>query len=495
MAEDQLRTLIDAVRNRLHQELDAQLSAMADTQTRAVAEARQAAEADAEQRWATRLDAVHAESQRRIEAELETARAGAERTLAAETARARAEAEQAAVESSAAARRQVEESFAAERQRLEAELATARAGADRTLAAETARLRAEAEQAVMESTAAGRRQAEESFKAERQRLEAQLEAARGRAAELEAEQQSTALELARQRQRVSELEAERAQEATRAQELPRAAAASEQPSRLLGAFRALDEAQSLTDLLAATVTGAAAEAPRAAMFVAQGAELREWPVAGIRSLDGGPSSAAGAKAGVLGEALRGRRPAATRAGNGAAAPSFASVGTTGAALAVPLVLDGVPVAILYADEGTDGHSDRPWQPSVEMLGRHAAACAASLTAVRTAQALRLMSGAAGAAAAAPDSSQEELQAARRYARLLVSEIKLYNEGAVRVGRERRDLLVRLDAEIGRARRLYEERVAPSVHGRETVFQQELAHTLADGDPSLLGVPGQQQASW
>ena len=101
---------------------------------------------------------------------------------------------------------------------------------------------------------------------------------------------------------------------------------------------------------------------------------------------------------------------------------------------MPLVLDGIPVAILYADEGTDGHSDRPWQPSVEMLGRHAAACAASLTAVRTAQALRLMSGAGGAAAAAPDSSQEELQAARRYARLLVSEIKLYNEGAVRVGR-------------------------------------------------------------
>ena len=177
----------------------------------------------------------------------------------------------------------------------------------------------------MESTAAGRRQAEESFKAERQRLEAQLEAARGRAAELEAEQQSTALELARQRQRVSELEGERAQASATAQELPRAAAGSEQPSTLLGAFRALDEAQSLTDLLAATVTGAAAEAPRAAMFVAQGAELREWPVAGIRSLDGGPISADSAKAGVLGEALRGRRPAATRAGNGAAAPSFASV--------------------------------------------------------------------------------------------------------------------------------------------------------------------------
>ena len=56
---------------------------------------------------------------------------------------------------------------------------------------------------------------------------------------------------------------------------------------------------------------------------------------------------------------------------------------------------------------------------------------------------------------------EEESSARRYARLLVSEIKLYNESAVRLGRERRDLLTRLGAEIARAQRLYEERVPPS----------------------------------
>jgi hypothetical protein len=68
---------------------------------------------------------------------------------------------------------------------------------------------------------------------------------------------------------------------------------------------------------------------------------------------------------------------------------------------------------------------------------------------------------------------------------------LYNETAVRMGRERRDLLVRLEPEIQRARRLYDERVATSVDGRDTVFQQELAQTLADGDPSLLGAGPQQ----
>ena len=68
----------------------------------------------------------------------------------------------------------------------------------------------------------------------------------------------------------------------------------------------------------------------------------------------------------------------------------------------------------------------------------------------------------------------------------MSEIKLYNESAVRTGREKRDLLNRLAPEIERARRLYEERVSPSIGARATYFQQELIHTLADGDSALMG---------
>jgi hypothetical protein len=110
--------------------------------------------------------------------------------------------------------------------------------------------------------------------------------------------------------------------------------------------------------------------------------------------------------------------------------------------------------------------------------------------------MRLMSGdSSGAASPVSDPGQDDVHAARRYARLLVSEIKLYNESAVRLGRERRDLLLRLEPEIERARRLYDERVASSVNGRDTLFEQELAQTLADGDPSLLGEPGHQRASW
>jgi hypothetical protein len=82
---------------------------------------------------------------------------------------------------------------------------------------------------------------------------------------------------------------------------------------------------------------------------------------------------------------------------------------------------------------------------------------------------------------------EDEASARRYARLLVSEIKLYHESAVLDGRRDRDLATRLGGEITRARVLYEQRVPPHVPQRADLFHDELVRTLADGDASLLEV--------
>ena len=81
---------------------------------------------------------------------------------------------------------------------------------------------------------------------------------------------------------------------------------------------------------------------------------------------------------------------------------------------------------------------------------------------------------------------DEDASALRYARLLISEIKLYHEDAVNEGRRDANLLARLGQEIARARRLYEERVPAEVRGRADHFGQELVRTLANGDPRLLG---------
>lgn len=86
--------------------------------------------------------------------------------------------------------------------------------------------------------------------------------------------------------------------------------------------------------------------------------------------------------------------------------------------------------------------------------------------------------------------------ARRFARLLVSEIKLYNEQKVKEGCSQNNLYERLREDIDRSRQMYDKRVAPPVAARHDYFHQELVNTLAEGDTSKLGAgyPGAAVAS-
>ena len=87
------------------------------------------------------------------------------------------------------------------------------------------------------------------------------------------------------------------------------------------------------------------------------------------------------------------------------------------------------------------------------------------------------------------SSEEERRLhndARRFARLLVSEIKLYNESKVAEGRAQGDLYGRLREYIDRSREMYDKRVKPEVAQQYDYFHHELVNTLAEGDPAKLG---------
>ncbi|HRI02641.1 MAG TPA: hypothetical protein PLL77_02760 [Pyrinomonadaceae bacterium] len=76
--------------------------------------------------------------------------------------------------------------------------------------------------------------------------------------------------------------------------------------------------------------------------------------------------------------------------------------------------------------------------------------------------------------------------ARRFARLLVSEIKLYNEKKVLEGRQAHDLYDRLREAIDRSREMYDKRVQPPVAARFDYFHYELLNSLADGDAARFG---------
>ena len=76
--------------------------------------------------------------------------------------------------------------------------------------------------------------------------------------------------------------------------------------------------------------------------------------------------------------------------------------------------------------------------------------------------------------------------ARRFARLLVSEIKLYNEKKVTEGRQANDLYERLREAIDRSREMYDKRVQPPVAAKFDYFHYELVNSLADGNVERLG---------
>ena len=92
--------------------------------------------------------------------------------------------------------------------------------------------------------------------------------------------------------------------------------------------------------------------------------------------------------------------------------------------------------------------------------------------------------------AAPTRSSEDErkhEEARRFARLLVSEIRLYNEQAVQAGKVSRDIYQRLKEDIDRSREMYEQRVASDVRGKSNYFHDELVRILADGEADALGM--------
>jgi hypothetical protein len=134
---------------------------------------------------------------------------------------------------------------------------------------------------------------------------------------------------------------------------------------------------------------------------------------------------------------------------------------------------GEPAAAPPAEE-TPSES-RPAEPPPLRLPDAPAAEAAGEPARRLAGPLAMSTG---------DERREE---ARRFARLLVSEIKLYNERAVLEGREGGNLYQRLREDIDRSRQMYNDRIPEDVRNSSNFFYEELVRILAEGRPEALGL--------
>jgi hypothetical protein len=177
-----------------------------------------------------------------------------------------------------------------------------------------------------------------------------------------------------------------------------------------------------------------------------------------------------------------------------------------------LVRDRVP-ALIYADAGSGGRIDLAglqlllraaglWLEVVtlrklagetdEVEGEQAevavaAAVAASPPAAPARAAASSASKTAAAAAKPASADDEEVhKKARRFAKLLVDEIKLYNQGKVAEGRQHRDLYDRLKEDIEKSRASYEKRYGNTAAADGNYFNQEVIRILAENDASVLG---------
>ena len=91
-----------------------------------------------------------------------------------------------------------------------------------------------------------------------------------------------------------------------------------------------------------------------------------------------------------------------------------------------------------------------------------------------------------AAPAASAEDQEVHRKAQRFARLLVDEIKLYNQAKVAEGRKNKDLYDRLKEAIEKSRATYQKRYGNTVAASANYFQHEIIRSLAEDDLSIMG---------
>jgi hypothetical protein len=224
----------------------------------------------------------------------------------------------------------------------------------------------------------------------RQASEAALAAARSEAestlVDVRAESERSRLELERLRQQ-AEVQAVTLRDADEAR-LRATEALAASARRLLDGVKALDDASSLSEVLDALTAAAASEAGRAAMLVVKGERLLGWRTTGFGDLDAQPrtieSSASDADA--LARAVATGRPVVTGSGPASSAPSFvaADAGRTG--IAVPLLVGGRAVAVVYADMPGAAVDSVASQSAIDVFVRHAGRCLEALTVQRAAQA-------------------------------------------------------------------------------------------------------------
>ncbi|HXE90608.1 MAG TPA: hypothetical protein VNK82_06550 [Terriglobales bacterium] len=281
---------------------------------------------------------------------------------------------------------------------------------------------------------------------------------------------------------------------------------------LNSAIATIQDVSSQSDILRTLLDGAARFAGRVALFVIRGGTATGWQGRGFANDDAIKGTSVDPSRGLAARAMQDRMPAA------AAAAEFssnfvASFGNPadGNAVVLPLVVKDKVAALLYADVGTgaDGRIDpsalhvlvRSTGHWLELLSLRKTAGASEAAPAEAPEAPPPPSVAAPPPPPPPPppkeparveepvmspADQELHKKAKRKAKVLVEEIKLYNQAKVTEGRKHKDLYDRLKEDIEKSRAEYEKHFGKTAAADANYFVKELVRILADNDESALG---------
>jgi len=314
-------------------------------------------------------------------------------------------------------------------------------------------------------------------------------------------------------------------------------------SNLLQAVASVHTGTTQKEILRALLDGGGAYGARVALFVVKAGAATGWQSRGFAEDDAVKDFSLDMSAGPVAHAYQNRvaTPGNVAEMDGRFVEQFGGPANE-QVLVLPLVLKDKVAALVYADGGTTGALDGPslellvlatsaWlevvslrkqaaqketvdtperaasapvqtvssfsDPFAAHTPKHIAPSApaepepaAEVVEVATA-AHASASAAAPAVAADPFAGMSPGDAdthrkAQRFARLLVDEIKLYNQAKVAEGRKNKDLYDRMKDDIEKSRGTYQKRYGNSVAASANYFQQELVRSLAEEDISVMG---------
>jgi hypothetical protein len=339
------------------------------------------------------------------------------------------------------------------------------------------------------------------------------------------------------------LQAEIVQRVLDAMPAPSGAAGGEAAKLLLQAVAGVQTGTTQKEILRALVEGGSAHCARAALFVVKAGTAMGWQGRGFADDESLKDFALDMHAGPVAHAYQNRVVApANIAEMGAHFVEHFGAPANEQVLVLPLVLKDKVAALVYADGGATGVLDgtslevlvmatSAWlevvslrkqmqprevaEPAPERIATAPVQTVSSFAdpfashapkhipaavpepepvaeLVEVASAAHSPSAAAAPAAAADPfaglsaEDADTHRKAQRFARLLVDEIKLYNQAKVAEGRKHKDLYDRMKDDIEKSRSTFQKRYGSTVANSGNYFQQELVRSLAEDDISIMG---------